>query len=213
MRDKKCMRGKTILLSIFFIVLSSSAIAQDDLRAVPKTPSAVIDIVFARPFTLAKGYTYDWSKERPIVKSGILVVLKVNPDLVIPRNSAEPVLYAGNQTAQRLNHGHKSGHVIAIIPGEVDLTRVPIWFGSPELPERVSAQMIRSERALADAAKIRPFAAKKVRSVKKGLLQASDLYSLLRDHAAELVLKYSPQEKKLAETWRLPVAKVKNKRR
>jgi hypothetical protein len=214
MRDKKSIRGKTILLSIFFVVLSSSAIAQDDLRLVPKTPSAVIDIVFARPFTLAKGYTYDWSKERPIVRSGILVVLKVNPDLVIPRNSAEPVLYAGNQTVQRLNHGHESGHVIAIIPGEVDLTRFPIWFGSPELPERVSVQMVRSERALADAAKIRPFAAEKIRRVTQELrLQVSDLYSLLRDHAAELVLKYSPQEKKLAETWRLPVAKIKDKRR
>jgi hypothetical protein len=211
MRDKKCMRGKTILLSIIFIVLASFAIAGDDLRPVPKTPSAVIDIVFARPFTLAKGYTYDWSKERPLVSSGILVVLKVNPDLVIPRDSAEPVLYVGNQTAQRLNHGHESGYVIAIIPGDVDLTQVPIWFGSPELPERVNAEMIRSERTLAEAAKIRPFGARKVLSVKEGRLQASDLYSLLRDHAAELVLKYSPQEKKLAETWRLPVAKASQK--
>lgn len=211
MRDKKCMRENIIFLSTILIVLVSSAIARDDIRPVPKTPSAVIDIVFARPFTLAKGYTYDWRKERPLVRSGILVVLKVNPDLVIPRNSAEPVLYAGNQTVQRLNHGHESGYVIGIIPGEVDLTRVPIWFGRPGLPERVNAQMIRSERALAEKAKIRPFAARKVRSVKKVRLQASDLYSLLRDHAAELVLKYSPQEKKLAETWRLPVAKASQK--
>lgn len=208
MRNKKCMRGKMFLLSILFIVLSSSVIAQDDLSPVPKTPSAVIDIVFARPFTLDKGYTYTWSKERPIVRSGILVVLKVNSDLVIPRNSAEPVLYAGNQTVQRLNHGHKSGHVIAIIPGEVDLSRDPIWFGSPELPERVSAQMIKSERVLVDEAKIRPFAAEKIKRVTQGpRLQVSDLYTLLRDHAAALVLKYSPQEKELAETWRLPVAK------
>jgi hypothetical protein len=209
MRDKKYMVEKTILLSIFFVVLSSSAFAQDDVRPLPKTPSAVIDIVFARPFTLEKGYTYTWNEERPIVRSGILVVIKVNPDLVIPRNSAEPVLYAGNQTVQRLNHGHKSGHVIAIIPGEVDLTRDPIWFGRPELPERVSAKVIRSERVLADEAKIRPFPAEKIRSVTEGPpLRVPDLYTLLRDHAAELVLKYSPQEKELAETWRLPVAKA-----
>lgn len=200
------MKALGLLVCIF--ILASSAIASDDLRPVPKTPSAVIDLVFVRTFTLAKGYTYDWSKDRPIVRSGTLVVLKVDPDLVLPRDSAEPVLYAGNQTAQRLNHGHESGHVIAIIPGEVDLTQVPIWFGSPDLPERVSAQTIRSERALADAAKIRPFAAKKVQSVTQRRLQASDLSALLRDHVSNLVLEYSPQEKNLAEKWRLPVARA-----
>ncbi len=200
------MKALGLLVCIF--ILASSAIASDDLRPVPKTPSAVIDLVFVRTFTLAKGYTYDWSKDRPIVRSGTLVVLKVDPDLVLPRDSAEPVLYAGNQTAQRLNHGHESGHVIAIIPGEVDLTQVPIWFGSPDLPERVSAQTIRSERALADAAKIRPFAAKKVQGVTQRRLQASDLSALLRDHVSNLVLEYSPQEKNLAEKWRLPVARA-----
>jgi hypothetical protein len=193
-------------------ILAAPAIA-GELPPVPTTPSAVIDLVLARPFTLAKGYTYDWSKDRPIVRSGTLVVLRVDPNLVLPRNSAEPVLYAGNRTVQRLNHGHESGHVIAIIPGEVDLTQAPIWFGRPELPERVTAETIRSERALADAAKIQPFAAEKVQSVTQERLQASDLSSLLRDHVANLVLEYSPQEKNLAETWRLPTATASPKPR
>ena len=38
-------------------------------------------------------------------------------------------------------------------------------------------------------------------------LEVSDFYVLLRDHVAELVLEYSPPEKHLADTWRLPVAK------
>ncbi len=204
------MKALGLLVCISF--LAGPAIASQ-LPPIPTTPSPVIDLVFARPFTLAKGYKYDWSKDRPIVTSGILVVLKVDPDLVLPRNSAEPVLYAGNRTVQRLNHGHKSGYVIAIIPGEVDLTQAPIWFGRPGLPERVTAQTIRSERALADAAKIQPFAAKKVQGVTQGRLQASDLFSLLRDHVANLVLKYSPQEKDLAEKWRLPVARALPKQR
>jgi hypothetical protein len=199
---------KALCLSVCIFILASSAIARDELPSVPTTPAAVIDLVFARPFTLAKGYTYDWSKDRPIVRCGTIVVLKVDPALVIPRNAAEPVLYAGNQTVQRLNHGHESGYVIAIIPGEVDLTQAPIWFGRPELPERVTAQTIRSERALADAAKIQPFAAKKFQSVTQKRVQASDLSSLLRDHVANLVLEFSPQEKDLAETWRLPVARA-----
>jgi hypothetical protein len=165
-------------------------------------------LVFARPFTLAKGYKYDWSKDRPMVTSGILVVLKVDPDLVVPRNTPEPVLYAGDRTVQRLNAGYESGHVIGIIPGEIDLTQAPIWFGRPGLPERVTAETIRSERALADAVKIQPFAAEKVSAVTQGPLQISDLSSLLREQVANLVLKFSPQESNLAETWRLPVAKA-----
>ena len=198
---------KALGLLVCISILAAPAIAGES-PSVPTTPSPVIDLVFARPFTLAKGYKYNWSKDRPIVRSGILVVLKVDPDLVFPRNSAEPVLYAGNRTVQRLNHGHKSGHVIAIIPGKVDLTQAPIWFGRPELPGRVTAQMIRSERAMADAAKIQPFAAEKVQGVTQGRLHASDLFSLLRDHVANLVLEYSPQEKALAEKWRLPVARA-----
>jgi hypothetical protein len=156
------------------------------------------------------GYKHDWRKERPMVTAGTLVVLKINPDLVVPRQTAEPVLYAGNQTVQRLNSGHESGHLIVIIPGKVDLTQIPIWFGRPELPERVDANMIKSERALAEAANIQPFAVQKVQEagIKGGEhLEVFDLHTLLRDHVAELVLQYSPHEKHLAETWRLPAAK------
>ncbi len=183
------------------------------LPLVPKTPAKVNELVLARPFTLAKGYKHNWSKDRPIVTSGTLVVLKVDPALVFPRNSLQPVLYAGNTTVQRLNHGHESGHVIAIIPGEIDLTKALIWFGSPELPERITAQMIRSERARAEEAKIQPFAEKKVEDVTQERLKTSDLSSLLRDHIANLVLEFSPQEKELAEKWRLPVARARPKPR
>jgi hypothetical protein len=198
---------KALGLSVCILMVAIHAIAKE-LPRVPATPSAVKDIVFARPFTLAKGYTDTWRKDRPIVKSGTLVVIKVNPALVTPRNSLEPVLYAGNQVVQRLNHGHKSGFVIGIIPGEIDLSKAPIWFGRPELPERVTTQTIHAERALADKAKIKSFAAKRMRSITQKRLQATDLFSLLRDHAADLVLKYSPQEKDLAKKWRLPVARA-----
>ncbi len=207
------MKAFSLLFSIFILVLP--VFAYGDIPAIPKTPAAIIDVVYTRSFTLAKGYKYNWSKEHLIVKTGTLAVLKVDPDLVYPRNTAEPVLYVGNQTAQRLNYGHKSGHVIAIIPGEVDLSRIPIWFGSPELPERVNAKTIRVQRALAERANIqllraktRPFATDKMQSITQKHLEVADLSVLLREYAADLVLKYSPQEKDLAETWRLPVAKA-----
>lgn len=203
---------KALGLSVCIFVVAPHAVASQ-LPPVPSTPAAVNELVLAQPFTLAKGFKYTWSKDRPIVTSGTLVVLKVNPDLVVPRNALQPVLFAGNTTVQRLNHGHESGHVIAIIPGEIDLTKAPIWFGRPELPERVTARMIRSERTLAEEAKIQPFEAKKVEEVTQERLKASDLSSLLRDHVANLVLEFSPQEKELAEKWRLPVARARPKPR
>src|SRR5262249_10013944 len=83
---------------------------------VPSTPAPVKDILYLRPFTLKTPYRNDWSKERGMVSTGVLVVLEVDPALVIPRNDLEPVLYAGNVVVQRLNHGDQSGRVIGIIP-------------------------------------------------------------------------------------------------
>lgn len=200
---------KAIVLSVCVFIVAIFAFASTSI-SMPATPAAVEDLVYVSSFTLVNGYKHDWCKERPMVTAGTLVVLKINPDLVVPSQTPEPVLYAGNQTAQRLNNGHKSGHLIAIIPGEVDLTKAPIWFGRPELPERIDANMINSERALAEAANIQPFAVQKVQEATSkggGHLEVFDLHALLRDHVAELVLTYSPQEKHLAETWRLPVAK------
>jgi hypothetical protein len=191
--------------AFLFTSLGASADAPPDIRKLV-TPAPVADVVHISPFTLEEGYRHDWSEERPFIKSGTLVVFQVNPDYVYPRNAAEPVLYAGNQTAQRLNQGNESGFVIAIIPGEIDLAREPVWFGSPELPERVNAETIEMERAQAEKAGIRPFDAEKIESVTREGLGASDLAALLREPVAELLLKYSPQEKALAETWRLPVA-------
>jgi hypothetical protein len=171
-------------------------------QAVP--PAAVIDIIVIQPFRLKVGYHFNWLKSRPFVSDGLLVVLRVDPNLVVPRETAEPVLYAGDRTVQRLNHGHLSGYVIGIIPGELDLAAEPIWFGRPELPERVTPEVIKGERTLADSAGIKPFSPDKIAGVLREAIEADDLAALLRGPAADFVLQYSPDEKDLAEAWRLP---------
>jgi hypothetical protein len=176
--------------------------------AAPPTAKPVKDILYARPFTLVKGYRNDWSKARELVSSGVLIVLEVDPLLVVPRNAAEPVLYAGDTPVQRLNHADKSGRLIGIVPGKADLAGAPIWFGASGLPERVTAETARAERARAEQSGIRPFTTEKVRSVTRPPVSAEDLAALLRDHAAALVIEYSPQEKDLADAWRLPVGKA-----
>lgn len=183
------------------------------LGAALSLPKPVKDVLIVRPFTLAKGYRNTWSKERALVYSGVLVVLEVDPALVVPRNAAEPVLYAGNTPVQRLNQGHRSGRVIGIVPGVADLAGALIWFGAPDLPERATAETTRAERARAEQSGLRPLPAEKFRSVMRPPAAAEDLAALLRDHVAPLVLEYSPQEKELADTWRLDTAKAPPKQR
>jgi hypothetical protein len=181
------------------------AVAQPPARP-PSAPQPVKDILVAQPFTVQQGYRNDWTKERATVSSGVVVVLDADPRLAARRDAAEPILYAGNTPIQRLNNGGKSGRVIGIVPGVTDLTGVPIWFGAPGLPERVTAESARAERAQAERSGIGAFPADKLRSATRPPVSAPDLAALLRDHVAPLVLEYSPQEKELAESWRLPVA-------
>lgn len=171
----------------------------------PATPAAVQDIVFAQPFTLDQGEVSTWRADRPMVDSGYIIVLKVNPDLVYPRQSAEPVLYVGDTTAERINVGYRSGYVVAIVGADItgekamDLSKVKIWFGTPELPERVDATRIAQESALADAAGIKAFDADKIARLlaQNETLSEANKAGILNEVAA-LVRRFSPQEEELA---------------
>jgi hypothetical protein len=193
--------------------VAGQTVERQGKRAIPLTPASVKGILYARRFTLETPYLFTWSKERSMVSTGILVVLEVDPALVVPRNELEPVLYAGNVTVHRLNHGDRSGRVIGIVPGNIDLATTPIWFGSPELPERVTESIVRSERARAERAGVRAFPSARISAVGRPAVAAKDLATLLRDVAAELVYEFSPQEKELADSWRLPVAKAPPKKK
>jgi len=176
--------------------------------SVPPTPAPIMGIVAARRFTLDTPFPYTWTKERITVSSGTLVVLDVDPALVVPRDALEPVLYAGNVPVQRLNHGNKSGRVIGIVPGNIDVTTTPIWFGTPQLPGRVTTAMAKAERARAEkAGAAHTFARVSIAGFDSPATASKDLATLLRTVGADLVLTYSPQDKDLAESWRLPVAK------
>jgi len=177
------------------------------------TPVPVKNILFAQPFTVGRPFT-TWSRDRAKASTGTLVVLEVDPAYVVPRNAvANPVLYAGNVAVIRLNHGNKSGRVIGIVPGITDLAGVPIWFGSPELPERVTPAMAQAERARAEKAGVRAFDAERLAGVRRPPVRTPDVAALLRDVGADLVYQFSPQEKVLAETWRLPDATAAPKRK
>jgi len=194
------------LLSIISSLVVATAVVAAP-PAIPDTPASVNEVLYARPFQLDKGYHTTWGKDRPIVTSGYILALRVNPDLVYPRQVAEPVLYVGNQIAERVNIGYESGVVIAIVPGKIagkdrlDLTKAPIWFGTPELPERIDQAAIDAERKMADRAGIQPIAGARVRSA---LTRGGGILHLQDDRAlyaqiAPIVAEYSG-EIDLAET-------------
>jgi hypothetical protein len=174
---------------------------------VPPTPVAVQRILVAQPFTVTTPFQFMWIKNGPMISSGTLVVLEVDKALVAPRNALEPVLYAGNSPVMRLNPGHLSGRVVAIWQVTVDVRTEPIGCGAPELPERVTPQMVESELAKARSAGIAPPPAAQLRAARRAPATAKDLSSLLRTVGANLILEFAPQEKSQAEIWRLPVAK------
>lgn len=204
------MNTFTLLLAAVCLSLPTFAAGQPSSPsgqlAVPATPAAVKGILAARRFTLATPYQYTWSERPRMVGSGTLVVLEVDPAYVVPRNALEPVLFAGNVAVHRLNQGDKSGRVIGIVPGDIDVGTVAIWFGTPQLPERLTPALVDSERALAQRAGIRALGRARVAAITRPRVTAQDLASLLRTTGAELVLQYSPQEKALADSWRLPTA-------
>jgi hypothetical protein len=209
------MRFLATVFALWLLVMTAGLAGQNVERGreLPPTPAPVKNILFAQSFTLATPYINNWSKERARVSTGILVVVEVDPAYVDPRDAAmNPVLYAGDVAVIPLNHGNRSGRVIGIIPGDVDLTTAPIWFGSPELPERITPSVVRSERERAEKAGVRALPRTRISSVERPAVATQDLATLLRTVAADLVYEYSPQEKQLADSWRLPEAKAVPKR-
>lgn len=172
--------------------------------------TGVRDLLFAQPYVLDQAFEHTWRAERPSARAGWLLVLDVDPELVIPQQGYEPVLYVGDQTAERVNHGHGSGHLVVIVPADLDHARGepaldlfagPIWFGTPRLPEQVDAKIVAQELLAARRAGIRPFPAAKVAAAKQrgGGFVAFDDRTELERYAATLVQTWAPDEYDLAQ--------------
>lgn len=154
-------------------------------------------IVSATPFTLETAATHNWRVERPSYDAGWLLVLEVDPRLVQVTQLEEPVLYAGTETVERINHGAQSGRVVAILPSKrtsagavaLDLAKTPVWFGSAELPERVDAARIEAELERARALGVTPLALPQV-----GELLTLESRDDLDPLCGELILQNAPED-------------------
>ena len=181
-----------IIVLLGAVLVGTPTAAQWKLEP-PEAPVSVEDILYARPFALEQGYASDWQEERPVVTSGFIVVLRVDPALVMPRAARQPVLYAGRHTVEPITAGFPSGILAAIVPGPVDLRTPAIWFGEPGLPEEVDAAVIRANAAKAKETGIRPLPRDRFEnalSLGGETLHAPDRATLLRQ-ARALVRPYT----------------------
>jgi len=183
----------------------------------PRTAGGVLRVLYAQPFVLEHGYRFDWRRERPTLEAGWLLVLEVDPRRVVPRQELEPVLYVGDATAERVNHGADSGRVVAIVPArrgatggpELDLASTPMWFGTPALPEQVDAATVRAEAELARRAGIRAPPSEELATARQAggsLARFEDRTELAR-HAARVLWTWSPADRELAEGMLAPPVK------
>ena len=198
---------KGLLLSACILALASTALSAPPL---PPTPAPVDDVVYARTFKLNEGFRFDWAKEPFTATEGTLLVLKVKPEYAVPRQAFEPMLYVGDHAAMKLNSGETSGYLVVVVPGEVDLSKALIWFGTPSVAERVDNATVQAERALAEKAGVKPLTAEKAAKLRGGdRINAADFSVLLREHAAGLIEQYCPAEKERAALLRAPVGEMK----
>ena len=106
-------------------------------------------------FTLQTPSQYVWNSDRPSFAQGTLFVVAVDREVATVRQAGGAVLYVGNTPAARLNPGHLDGRIIAYVPGHVDLSKTPIFWGPSTLPERIRPS-IDGQKAL-ELAKAEPF--------------------------------------------------------
>ncbi|MCK6445936.1 MAG: hypothetical protein L6Q99_06035 [Planctomycetes bacterium] len=182
------------------------------------TVGGVRGLLFAQPYVLDQGFEHTWRAEKPSSRAGWLLVLDVDPDLVVPQEGYEPVLFVGDQTAERVNRGVGSGHLVVIVPADLDHARGepaldlfvgPMWFGTPRLPEQVDAKAIADEFAAARRAGVRAFASEHVALAKQqggGFVALKDRTELER-YAATLVQTWAPDEYEFAQGLLQPLVK------
>ncbi len=181
--------------------------APQAIPVIPDQPEkSPVTLISAQRFDLEKAAPHYYRVGSPLYKSGWLLVLEVNPALVFPRQTEEPVLYVGSQTAERVNVGFESGKVVAIVPGDFFLVDTPIFFGPPAIPEELGQAQIDAAVKRAVKLGVKGPDADAVEATIADPLSVQDVRAL-RSRAIDLVEKHSPQERDLIEGWRVPTVR------
>jgi len=172
------------------------------------SPADITGVLFARSFTLDQPYTFTWRRDEPEVHGGWLLVVGVTPSLAVQKDSWNPVLYVGRYPAEIAATDPDAGRFVVIVPGDVDLARDPVYFGSVELPCEVTAARGAEEMQAALEAGFRPMTPEALRLAEAaggGAIQAPDAHALYAGAVADAIDAYAPAARGVAEALRMPV--------
>ncbi|MCB9852542.1 MAG: hypothetical protein H6819_05565 [Phycisphaerales bacterium] len=181
---------------------ATDAQAADIQQSRTDAPSGgVEELLYARRFRLDRPYRSRWTKERTDIDRGYLVVIRVQPEYLYPHEAATPVLYAGDRPIERINVGYQDGVIVGIILGDAQPESTPIYFGSPDYPERVSAAKGVLEL---QGAQVRGVVARPAVEVERALSGHLDPFvsagvSGLYREAGRLIAEFAPSEAVLAD--------------
>lgn len=209
--------GRILVVSLVLVGAGTAVMNWTQNDAMPEVPASPADypvqLVSAQTFTLDQPYTHWYRADQPKVDAGMLLVLKVDEvELLHPRQTAQPVLQVGTETAEPLNIGHLSGYVIALLPAQrlndgvvdLDLSTAPIFYGEASLAERLDGPALQAR--LQDAMK------RGAQAPSMDVLEQATGESLhfandhaLRLWAADMIATWSPQEEDLVEGMRVPL--------
>ena len=180
---------------------SAAAAAAPVVPAVPQ-----LELVHAEGFRTEQPFRHVWRQDQPLVDHGWLLVLAGDPAAMVPRQTKEPVLFVGAQTADRVNTGQDSGRLVVIVPGDFRLEDAPIFYGARNLPEELRQPHIDAELAAALAAGASAPSADAIAAATAdgGTVRRFATDFELRLRAIELVEQHSPTEKDLIAGWRVP---------
>lgn len=208
--DARITRGALTVVAAALLVAGALRIGRgtatgsartEELAPAAEVPPGEVELIYACPFVTDEPFVHEWRKEQPLASGGYLLVLKVDPELARPRQTYERVLYVGAETAERCNAPWEGGVLVVLVPAPVDagglvqldLASTPIWFGEPELPERVDAARIARERTEAAAlglGDVRHGASVRLRHAAADTIRARTRHEL-QPYVDELIERYS----------------------
>jgi hypothetical protein len=162
-----------------------------------------LTLLHAERFAVDQPFVHLWRRDRLQVTTGWLLVLGGDAETFRPRQDYEPVLYVGNQTAERINAG-ASGRLVVLVPGDADLSKAEIFLGSKALPEELAQADIDAQVAAARARGVTPQPAETVAAVTAAGVGRYPTDFELRLRAIDLVEQHSPDEQDLIRGWRVP---------
>lgn len=169
--------------------------------ALAANPPGIIALDHVETFTLEKPATFWWNADQPTFTQGTIVVVEVAPAWALTRQTGGHVLYVGETPAARLNPGHIDGHIVAYVPGHIDLSKAPIFWGPATLPEQVHPAVEGADAVAAAAAS--PFSSAAIAAVEAPLLRLGDRKQL-QHIAAALITLHAPSDGDFARGFQAP---------